>query len=86
MKSKFIALDKAGVEAEWFWQFWRVYFYGLSEYPPYAFTATTKWQILKNKILYITVSLDTFIENIISLDSSCQMKLFQLTLWRQKIT
>jgi len=42
MESEFITSDIAGEEAEWLRQFWRIYLYGLSQYPQYAFTATTK--------------------------------------------
>ena len=74
MESEFIVLDKAGEEAECFDNFWKIYHYGQSQYPLYAFTAIIKQLYLVHKIFYITVSLDIFIVDIIPLSSYSQMK------------
>ena len=45
MKSKFIALDKAGEDANGFDNFWKIYYYGQNQCPPYAFTVISSSNI-----------------------------------------
>ena len=55
MKSEFIALDKAGEEAEWLRHF-------LEDIP---IIAIVNQQLEEHGVIYITVSLDIFVEDTI---------------------
>ena len=52
--------------------FWKIYHYGQSQY---AFTVIIKQLYLGYKIIYITVSLDIFVVDIILLSNCSQMEL-----------
>jgi len=82
IESEFIVLDKAGEETDWLWQFLKDIPLWPKPGPPYAFIAIIKQRYLGHKILYITVSLDIFVVDIIPLSSYSLMKLSLLTLYR----
>ena len=65
MESEFTALDKASEEAEWLHHFLEDFQYGHNLCLLSAFIAIVNQQLEEHKVIYITVSLDIFVGDII---------------------
>ena len=85
MESEFIALDKAGEEAEWLRQFLKDIPLWQKPVPAICIHCDNQAAISRHKMLHTMISLDIFVVNIILLSSCFQMELSLLTLSCQKI-
>ena len=74
MESEFIALDKAGEEAEWLRQFLEDIPLWPKPMPAICIHCDNQASISREKNLYITVSVDIFVVEIIPLSSCSQME------------
>ena len=78
MEYEFIALDKAGEEAEWLHQFLEDIPIWTKPMPTICIHCDSQLQLVGHRMTRITVSLDIYVVDIIPLDNCSQMGLFLL--------